>query len=111
MFLSNRAFKAMSSSSTCAGEKLLRSAFRAFVGIIAPAFNASCLLPGARHFFARILHSYQFAISTPFVAHPIAHPRQQPPDEYAYVPSFPSLLEWAEITRELLPQTSPAAQA
>src|ERR1700676_5201618 len=115
MFLSKRAFNALSSSSRCSGDKsfLLLLMFRALVALIVVASRVSYLLfrsalpPGL--FFDLSLRSYQFAVSTPFGVHPSVHPRSSPPGEYACVPSFPSRQESAGKSRVPPPQTLPAA--
>src|SRR5437773_1574643 len=105
MFFSKRAFNALSSASRCSGDKsfLLLLMFRALVALILVASP-----PG---FFGLPLHSYQFAVSTPFGVHPSVHPRSPLPGEYACVPSFPSRQESAGKSRVPPPQTLPAAPA
>src|SRR6266478_2929054 len=77
-----------------------------------PAFLIKLLRCASSHgFFGLSLHSYQFAVSTPFEVHPSVHPRSPPTGEYAYVPSFPSRQESAGKSRAPPPQKSPAAQA
>src|SRR5579864_7358453 len=95
MFFSKRAFNALSSSSRCSGDKsfLLLLAFRSLVAFIVVASRVSYLFrcaPPPGFFFGLSLRSYQFAVSTPFGAHPSVHPRSPPPGGYACVPSFPS---------------------
>src|SRR2546429_251115 len=93
---------------------LLLLMFRAVVALIVVASRVSypllrCAPPPG--FFGLSLRSYQFAVSTPFGAHPSVHPRSPPPGEYACVPSFPSRQESAGKSRAPPPQTPPAAPA
>src|SRR6266436_793946 len=117
MFFSKRAFNALRISSCCSGDKSFLSLlmFRAVVALIVVASRVSYLLlrcaPPHGSFFGLSLHSYQFAVSTPFEVHPSVHPRSPPTGEYAYVPSFPSRQESAGKSRAPPPQKSPAAQA
>src|SRR5438094_3443698 len=117
MFFSKRAFKALSSSARCSGDKsfLLLLMFRALVAVMVRRFprflSASPLRSATWVFFVLSLRSYQFAVSTPFGLHPSVHPRSPPPGEYACVPSFPSRPESARKSRAPPPQTPPAAPA
>src|SRR5437016_4577027 len=116
MFFSKRAFNALSSSLRCSGDKslLLLLMFRALVALIVVASRVSYLLLRCAppyFFFGLSLRSYQFAVSTPFGVHPLAHFRSPPPGEYACVPSFPSRQESAGKSRAPPPQTPPAAPA
>src|SRR6202022_2229326 len=112
MFISKRAFNALSSSSRCSGDKsfLLLLMFRALVALIVVASRVSYLLlrsPPHGFFSGLSLRSYQFAVSTPFGVHPSVHPRSPPPGEYARVPSFPSWQQSAGKSRAPPPQTPP----
>src|SRR5215471_5868519 len=91
---SKRAFKALSSSSRCSGDKsfLLLLMFRARVALIVVVSRVSYLLlrcvPPNGGSFGLSLCSYQFAVSTPFGVRPPVRPRSAPSDEYAWVPHF-----------------------
>src|SRR5436190_13238455 len=76
-----------------------------------PFFSVTPLRSATWVFFGLSLHSYQFAVSTPFGVHPSVHPRSPPPGEYACVPSFPSRQQSAGKSQAPPPQTLPAAPA
>src|ERR1700676_5259431 len=115
MFFSKRAFNARSGSLRCSGDKsfLLLLMFRALAALMVVASRVSYLLLCCTppHGGGLSLHSYQFAVSTPFGVHPSVHPHSPPSGEYACVPSFPSRQESAGKSRAPPPQTPPAAPA
>src|SRR5882724_4816219 len=117
MFISKRAFNALSSSSCRSGDKsfLLLLVFRAFVALTVVTSRVSYLLlrcapphgffrPVFAFLSIRSLHAVRSALVS-------IHPRSPRPGEYACVPSFPSRQASARKSRAPPPQMPPAAPA